>query len=668
MPDFNTAIPLADFAPDADSITSGILLDMDGFYPEMSGYRTLPGFTTVGNQLSAQVRGAYIGQLVNASTVTTLQVAAIANTLYNLVGGLWVPQMSGLLNTNNRWRFAVYGQDMLAVNGVDPVAYYRQSLGTWQVLAGTNTPVTNEAYGTGNASTGPFTHTLQELTIVPGTVTITASGTAITNEAYGTGNGTAGPYTHTAASIPVLPGTVLIKNTSLSWQFATDDGAGNLLTGGGVKIGTVNYTTGDMTLTFKNVVSNGNLLKLSYTGSQVVTDDGSGNLTGNGTGTINYQTGAASVTFNASVPNSAPITVAYTPFGTPPPTCSLVATTGYAVILVQANSQILFSNLSDTASWQPSVPAQVYKFTINNTEGNITAIAPLRGGLAVYKSGSIQMGQFVGGFLGWDFGQIVSLQVGISGAGTPDGAGDALVNTGDFHYLVGPDDFWQFDGYNLGAIPNNVKEFFFRDLDKSNAGFISGRYDRVRDLVVWHYPSVNASPAGSLDSYIGFYKRKGTWFFGRLNVDIPVGGDFSSANAGVGLFLSNHQLNNYDDSAVFSPVSGNVFLTTWDVGDRRYQYRVRRVRPGFQLYPVLPSGSGGSAPAPAKLTPFSQYLPGYPGVAPDPQFVQGPTSPISANGWFNVLNTSTVQRFKIQVYGACQLNNLEIVGEQAGTR
>ena len=216
----------------------------------------------------------------------------------------------------------------------------------------------------------------------------------------------------------------------------------------------------------------------------------------------------------------------------------------------------------------------------------------------------------------WNF-QTISKQVGVSGAGTPDGTGqECVVNTGDFHYFVGPDDFWQFDGYNLEPIPNNVKEFFFRDLDQTNAGFISGRYDRVRDLIVWHYPSKNASPAGSLDSYIGFYKRKGNWFFGRLNIDLPMGGDLSSANAGTGLFLTNHQLNNYDDSAVFSPISGNVFVTTWDVGDRRWLYQVNRVRPGFQLYPVL--AAGGSAPALARLTPLSQYLPGYPGREPSP--------------------------------------------------
>jgi len=213
------------------------------------------------------------------------------------------------------------------------------------VLAGTNTPVTNEPYGTGDGTMGPFTHTLVELPIVPGTVSIDAQGTPITNETYGTGNGTSGPYTHTAASFPIVPGSIVIHNNTTGLQYVTDNGSGVLINAAGVNVGTVNYSTGAMSVTFQNVVGPGNVLKVAYTPEQTVTDDGNGNLVGEGTGTINYQTGAASVTFTNNVPNSLPITVNYTPFGKPPPTCSIVTVTDYSVILVQANSQILISNL-----------------------------------------------------------------------------------------------------------------------------------------------------------------------------------------------------------------------------------------------------------------------------------------------------------------------------------
>lgn len=48
-------------------------------------------------------------------------------------------------------------------------------------------------------------------------------------------------------------------------------------------------------------------------GAQVVTDDGFGNLIGDGSGTIDYLSGATSVTFSLAVAGATPITIDYTP-------------------------------------------------------------------------------------------------------------------------------------------------------------------------------------------------------------------------------------------------------------------------------------------------------------------------------------------------------------------
>lgn len=78
------------------------------------------------------------------------------------------------------------------------------------------------------------------------------------SESYGSGTGGSGPYTHSAASTPVVRRSVTVT-----------------------------------------------------AGAQSVTDDGLGAFTGDGTGTINYTTGAMSVTFSAVVGLGDPITVAY---------------------------------------------------------------------------------------------------------------------------------------------------------------------------------------------------------------------------------------------------------------------------------------------------------------------------------------------------------------------
>lgn len=81
---------------------------------------------------------------------------------------------------------------------------------------------------------------------------------AVSAEAFGTGDGTAGPYTHTLAELQVQRGSVTITAAL-----------------------------------------------------QVVTDVGDGTLTGDGTGTINYLTGDVSVTFSGAVAGAVPITVDY---------------------------------------------------------------------------------------------------------------------------------------------------------------------------------------------------------------------------------------------------------------------------------------------------------------------------------------------------------------------
>jgi hypothetical protein len=89
----------------------------------------------------------------------------------------------------------------------------------------------------------------------------------VTAEAFGTGNGSAGPYTYTLANLPVSRGSVTITAGA---QSATDTGT---------------------------VQANGD-------GTFVTTPAG-------GTGSINYTTGVVSITFNGAVAGATPITVTY---------------------------------------------------------------------------------------------------------------------------------------------------------------------------------------------------------------------------------------------------------------------------------------------------------------------------------------------------------------------
>jgi hypothetical protein len=70
--------------------------------------------------------------------------------------------------------------------------------------------------------------------------------TVVASEGVGTGDGSTVTFTHTAAHLSVVPGTVTITAGSV---VATDDGNGNL-TGTGIVTGTINYSTGVMSITY----------------------------------------------------------------------------------------------------------------------------------------------------------------------------------------------------------------------------------------------------------------------------------------------------------------------------------------------------------------------------------------------------------------------------------
>ncbi len=323
-----------------------------------------------------------------------------------------------------------------------------------------------------------------------------------------------------------------------------------------------------------------------------------------------------------------------------PPVSALVETTDFAVILVPPNSQTFYSNVADTASWTPNAAAEVYQIAIDSTEGNITGVHRLRSGVAFYKQNAIHFASFVGGLIGWDIA-IVSMTVGAAG-------NECVVAVGDYHYIWGPDDFWQFDGYNLTRMPNNLKEWVFRDLDQAYVQNIAGRYDVQRDLVFWHYPSTSASPRGTLDSYICTYLRTGKWAFGRLTIDLPMVGEMpaplhTETTPDPAIAMPDHNVYIYDDLNTGVITSG-VYITSNDFGDRQFMYQTRRIRPGFSTYPV----PGASGAPPVRVTPMVQMT--TTGTTP----VSGDQVAISDDGWVNLMVTGRLTRFKVNFYGTAE--------------
>ena len=83
----------------------------------------------------------------------------------------------------------------------------------------------------------------------------------ITAEAHGTGNGTPGPYAFSLTNTPVRRGTTVITAGA---QTATDDGVGGFTTAPVGGSGTINYTTGAVSITFANNVAGATAITVTY--------------------------------------------------------------------------------------------------------------------------------------------------------------------------------------------------------------------------------------------------------------------------------------------------------------------------------------------------------------------------------------------------------------------
>ena len=362
----------------------------------------------------------------------------------------------------------------------------------------------------------------------------------------------------------------------------------------------------------------------------------------------------------------------FAPLGGSPPVASLVQATDYSVFLIEPNSHTWHSSLSATI-WVNSIATQTLQGDLDSTDGNITAAHKLRNGITLFKPKAFHMGRFIGPPFYWQF-DTVSEQVGAP-------CQEAVANLGDIQYWPGPDDFFFFDGSSLQRIPNNLKEWFFRLLDNDHADKIAARWDQRKNLIFWHFPSIHANPAGTLDHWICFNTRTGRWAANTAStssiIEMPVFtptrvsggltygsftaryatyaaakaatpsyGDLRPQNEDVsGAFGADHALKTYNGDP------GLSFITTHDLGDRHSMYQVTRVRPEFSIYPQTAIGT-------AQV--IAEYVPGKPVTT------LGLTRPLSTDGWFNLVSTKRLQRFKLAFQSDFEIIGFEAMAEYAG--
>lgn len=306
----------------------------------------------------------------------------------------------------------------------------------------------------------------------------------------------------------------------------------------------------------------------------------------------------------------------FSALGGSPPIASIVSSadpggTGYFVFL--------FNLLNNPQGWACSGAGQPNSWpldttnlsasgTLGLTQGPVTAAVPLRGGVVAFKGTSFYYGQFIGVPYVWQF-QLISPSQGVQGP-------YAVASAGDTVYFIGNDNIYAFDGFSLYPIPNKVAQWLFsQSMDFNYAENIIATYDSSNDIVNFHYPSLNASPAGTLDTRLMWHRKSGRWCidhiviegstqanlptrsgttYGQVTTTYPTYGAILTGIT-YGMLASSSSLTT--SQAVFLPGSNlytftglprtlDTYFITNDIGTPERQTSIFRARLNYSLYPL----------------------------------------------------------------------------------
>ncbi|MEX3923067.1 hypothetical protein AB4Y36_03460 [Paraburkholderia sp. BR10936] len=171
---------LVGFAPDLDPSTPGIFQTCNNVVPTLIGFKSAASPVTAG--LPALTQPAQGSALISRLDGTDRQYAGTQNHLFENTGGVWVDQSrSGgySIGGGNQWRFAAFGNESLAVNGVDVL---QASLdGAFSNVPVALQTITVPEGGTGYTSPTVTISAPDLLTGIQATATATVSGGVVTD-------------------------------------------------------------------------------------------------------------------------------------------------------------------------------------------------------------------------------------------------------------------------------------------------------------------------------------------------------------------------------------------------------------------------------------------------------------------------------------------------------
>jgi hypothetical protein len=119
-----TFFPFADFRPDVADIETGVTRHLKNVIADASGYVPMKGPIVYSNALTARCQGAVS---IPFPSFTAYTFAGDATKLYKLTDAAFADVSKGggySAATTAQWSFAVFGSNVIAVNGTDPAQHW----------------------------------------------------------------------------------------------------------------------------------------------------------------------------------------------------------------------------------------------------------------------------------------------------------------------------------------------------------------------------------------------------------------------------------------------------------------------------------------------------------------------------------------------------------------
>ena len=313
--------------------------------------------------------------------------------------------------------------------------------------------------------------------------------------------------------------------------------------------------------------------------------------------------------------------------GSPPATANCVLSINGQVMMTSGQSWYV-SALGTDNNWAPNVQTQAGTGNLYDFPGAITALAPIFRNVVAFKTGSMWLGNYIGGQSVWSW-QPISDETGTW-------CQEAVINLPDGVAFLGLDDFYVCRGYVPQRIPNSLKEWVFDIADQTKLPwYMASRYDPYHAVCYWYFVSKSPPFATIPDRYVAWNTRTGRWAAGYLNTPClpspnwcpgPSTGGLPGVFTGL-YFDTNNVLQTW------SGAPGNMMLMTGYIGSPNNYTQMLRVKPVYYVKPTT-----------FTVQPYHVANLGDADIT-------GPTTVLGRDGWYFFRQYDRWHRFQINATG-----------------